>query len=152
MPEPVLAAYTEALRIVGNPASTHGHGQAASDRLEEARERIASALGCEADLRVEHLTPALTNDPEVTEVVLKAIAPYVASDRIRTGIRTMGAEDMAIFLERVPGCFVLVGSADPTRGLDYAHHHPNFDFDEAALPLGAAAIASAVAAYVIPGG
>lgn len=48
MPEPVLAAYTEALRIVGNPASTHGHGQAASDRLEEARERIASALGCDA--------------------------------------------------------------------------------------------------------
>ncbi|MGD9606467.1 MAG: cysteine desulfurase family protein [Leucobacter sp.] len=48
MPDPVLAVYTQALRTVGNPASTHGHGQAASDRLEEARERIASALGCDA--------------------------------------------------------------------------------------------------------
>lgn len=121
-------------------------------RLIEITRGVASALGCEADLRVEHLTPALTNDPEVTAVVLEAIAPYAAPDHIRTGIRTMGAEDMAIFLERVPGCFVLVGSANPTRGLDYAHHHPNFDFDEAALPLGAAAIASAVAAYVIPEG
>lgn len=48
MPEAVLAAYTAALRAVGNPASTHGHGQAASDVLEEARERIAMALGCDA--------------------------------------------------------------------------------------------------------
>lgn len=46
MPEPVLAAYTEALRDVGNPASTHGHGQRASERLEHARERVATALGC----------------------------------------------------------------------------------------------------------
>jgi cysteine desulfurase len=27
MPREVLAAYTDALRLVGNPASTHGHGQ-----------------------------------------------------------------------------------------------------------------------------
>lgn len=45
MPEPVLAAYAEALRAVGNPASTHAHGQEASARLEAARERIAGHLG-----------------------------------------------------------------------------------------------------------
>lgn len=47
MTEKVLAAYTEALRGVGNPASTHGHGQAASEVLESARESIAQALGCD---------------------------------------------------------------------------------------------------------
>ena len=47
MPAPVLAAYADALSTVGNPASTHGHGQAASERLEQARERIAAALGCD---------------------------------------------------------------------------------------------------------
>lgn len=47
MPEPVLAAYAEALRTVGNPASTHAHGQEASARLEAARERIAWHLGCD---------------------------------------------------------------------------------------------------------
>lgn len=45
MPEAVLLAYTEALRTIGNPASTHGHGQEAGERLEEARERIAQKLG-----------------------------------------------------------------------------------------------------------
>ncbi|QIK62221.1 cysteine desulfurase [Leucobacter viscericola] len=48
MPEVVLEAYTEALRSVGNPASTHAHGQQASELLESARERIAGALGCDA--------------------------------------------------------------------------------------------------------
>lgn len=47
MPGEVLEVYTEALRTVGNPASTHGHGQLASETLEAARARIARALGCD---------------------------------------------------------------------------------------------------------
>lgn len=47
MPDAVLEAYTAALRVVGNPASTHGHGQRAGEVLERSRERIASALGCD---------------------------------------------------------------------------------------------------------
>lgn len=43
----VAAAYLEALQVVGNPASTHGHGQRASETLEEARAEIAAALGCD---------------------------------------------------------------------------------------------------------
>lgn len=44
----VLEAYTRALREVGNPASTHGHGQRALEALEAARERIAAGVGCDA--------------------------------------------------------------------------------------------------------
>lgn len=48
MPESVLLAVTAAMRTVGNPASTHGHGQAASELLEAARETIAEHLGADA--------------------------------------------------------------------------------------------------------
>ncbi|MGO3146591.1 MAG: cysteine desulfurase family protein [Leucobacter sp.] len=47
MSENVLSAYVEALRSIGNPASTHGDGQHASELLEAARERIAHGLGCD---------------------------------------------------------------------------------------------------------
>lgn len=47
MPASVLAAYVEALGTIGNPASTHGHGQHASELLEGARDRIARAVGCD---------------------------------------------------------------------------------------------------------
>ncbi|WP_416447100.1 cysteine desulfurase family protein [Leucobacter sp. HNU] len=46
MPAEVLDGYAAALRTVGNPASTHGHGQAASARLEAAREALARRFGC----------------------------------------------------------------------------------------------------------
>lgn len=48
MPAAVLASYSEALQSVGNPSATHGHGQTARDALEDARERIAAMLGCDA--------------------------------------------------------------------------------------------------------
>lgn len=44
---PALAAYTEALAHVGNPSSVHKHGQAARALVEEARESLATVLGCE---------------------------------------------------------------------------------------------------------
>lgn len=47
MPVSVREAVTQAMLVVGNPASTHAHGQAASDRLEHARERIATHLGAD---------------------------------------------------------------------------------------------------------
>ncbi|MGN6274075.1 MAG: cysteine desulfurase family protein [Protaetiibacter sp.] len=47
MPDEVLAAYAHALRIVGNPASIHGAGQAARELLESGREAIARALGAD---------------------------------------------------------------------------------------------------------
>jgi len=47
MPEAVLAAYTDALRLVGNPASVHSAGQNAKRLLEESRERVAATLGAE---------------------------------------------------------------------------------------------------------
>lgn len=47
MPREVREAYLDALGVVGNPASTHQHGQLASETLETARDRIASALGCD---------------------------------------------------------------------------------------------------------
>ncbi|MFC5338556.1 cysteine desulfurase family protein [Leucobacter denitrificans] len=48
MSESVLSKYVGALRTVGNPASTHGNGQHASELLEAARERVAQSLGCDS--------------------------------------------------------------------------------------------------------
>lgn len=41
-----LAALTLALAQLGNPSSTHSHGQATREILEQARDQIALAVGC----------------------------------------------------------------------------------------------------------
>ena len=59
---------------------------------------------------------------------------------LSSDFRTAGADDMAEFLKIMPGCYFFVGSANPERGLAAPHHSPGFDFDEAALEVGALAL------------
>jgi cysteine desulfurase len=42
-----IDAYAGAMAVVGNPASIHSQGQNAKRLLEEAREQVASSLGCD---------------------------------------------------------------------------------------------------------
>ena len=60
----------------------------------------------------------------------------------------MGSEDMAYFLQALPGCFVLIGSASAEKKLDAPHHHPRFDFDERALTYAVALVAAAAADFL----
>lgn len=112
-------------------------------RFQEVVEGVAGALGCSVEINLQSLTPAVSNDPQVTEFIRQAAAntlPMIKQDHAN---RTMGSEDMAYFMQEVPGCFVFVGSANAERGLEAAHHHPRFDFDEHALVHGAALMAAA---------
>jgi amidohydrolase len=121
------------------------------ERTRAIAQDIAAALGCQAEVTVEQLTVPLVNDAGVNErlrAVFQAVAPGV---QIIRNFQTMAAEDMSYFLQAVPGTFFFVGSANAERGLDYPHHHPRFDFDEAAIPLGVELLTAAVASYVLPG-
>ena len=69
------------------------------------------------------------------KTVLSVAAQVVGAGNVRSGVRTMGGEDMAFFLERVPGCFAFVGSA-PRAGGASPHHSPTFDIDEESLVIG----------------
>jgi amidohydrolase len=61
----------------------------------------------------------------------------------------MVSEDFSEFANRVPACFMLLGSGNPDLGLNAPHHNPRFDFDERALPLGAAILATAAAKFLL---
>jgi amidohydrolase len=118
------------------------------ERSRAIAEGIANAMGCEATLSVQQTTSAVYNDPAVTETVRQAAGQHLVSDPA-ADVRTMGAEDMCEFLSRVPGCFFFVGSGNPDKGTDYAHHHPRFDLDEDALAVAAGLMATAAARYVL---
>ena len=97
---------------------------------------MASALQCEAEVEVRPGNPPVVNDAAVAGLARRAAVRVVGEENVLEPEPTMGGEDMAVYFERVPGCFVFVGSANPARGLDQPHHSPRFDFDEAALAIG----------------
>jgi len=116
------------------------------DRFEGIVRGVASAMGCQVEVTVKRLTPALVNADDVAgrvQQTARRVLPDAHHDN--SPYLTMGAEDMAFMQEKAPGCYFFVGSADRTRGLDYGHHHPKFDFDEQALVSGAALMAAAAA-------
>ncbi len=119
-------------------------------RFNEIVTGVAQALGCQVQVDVQPLTPAVINDPETASMIQIAAKRVFPDSPIDTNFRTMGSEDMAYMMAQIPGCYFLVGSANSELGLDAAHHHPRFDFDEQALPRAAALMTAAVAEILHP--
>lgn len=106
-------------------------------RVGEVAEGIATALGARCQVRHIPVYPATVNDPAMCDFVAEIAAEVVGADNVLRSERTMGAEDMSYFLQRVPGCFFFLGSSNAEKGLIGQHHSPRFDFDEECLPIGA---------------
>jgi amidohydrolase len=106
-------------------------------RLQEICDGIAATYGAEIDIEYRDSYPPTINDPAMTEVAAKAVR-RVTEAGLGDPYLTMGGEDMAFYLQEVPGCFLFVGSAKPQHEpSDVPHHCSHFDFDERALALGA---------------
>ncbi len=116
-------------------------------RLQELVAGMAQAYGVEASLELTPLTPALINDERVVEVVRAAACAVVGPGNVIFGLRTMGSEDAAFFLEQVPGCYIFLGSASAGAEV-WPHHSPRFNIDEEVLPTGVAIMAYALAHYL----
>jgi len=112
-------------------------------RFYEIIENTAKAMGCTAEVELKQVSPAVINNRKITESVRKAAQELYPKTEIDTGLyTTMAAEDMAYMMEKVPGCYFFLGSANDEQGLNFDHHHPKFDFDEAVLPRAAALMAA----------
>jgi amidohydrolase len=119
-------------------------------RFHEVANGVAASMGCEAELTIEMRSGPVINDAAVAGRLTDFFSKTAPNLKYRDRFMSMVGEDMAYFLERVPGVFLMVGSANHERGLDYAHHHPRFDFDEESMVIGAALLATAAAEYVLP--
>lgn len=114
------------------------------ERFEKIVHSVAEGMGCQVNIQVDKLTLAAVNHPDVTKRVQDVARNLFNTYEIETNFRTMGSEDFSYIQEKVPGCFVFIGSANHEKGLDAGHHHPKFDIDEGVLPRGAAFMAAAI--------
>lgn len=118
-------------------------------RMNEVIEHVCAGLGCVGTLYMQHLTLPVTNNPEVAERCRDTFAGLSGVTTLDTTIRTMGAEDVGMFMDDVPGMYFFVGARDMTASEYYGHHHPKFTFDEEALPFSVGLLAAAVGSYVL---
>lgn len=117
--------------------------------IEEKISRIirgtAEAFGCEAKMEWTGLVPPLVNDEEVSRMIADAAEAVLGPGHVEDLPRpTMGSEDFAVYLEHVPkGAFFRVGLGVTGRE-PMTLHNDHFDFNDDALPAGAAVLAGFV--------
>ncbi len=94
---------------------------------------IASGLRCEA--KFDHLygSPPVINNPEVAMWMAQHAAAVVSEENVGEHEPVSVGDDMAEFLNRVPGCYFLLGAGKPNAA---PHHNARFDFEESCLPTG----------------
>ncbi len=106
-----------------------------SERIEALARGIATAHGAGIDYEFRpNYPPTINAGPPtalVHDVVTRLLGPAGVS-----AYRCMGSEDMSRFLERIPGCYYMVGTANAEGVETFAHHSGSFNPDERALSLG----------------
>ena len=115
--------------------------EAARNLIGKAIERrcagIAEANDC--DLRFDWIEgyPPTVNDALMADYVARVARQAVGSDKFLPVARpSMGGEDFAYYLQKVPGCFFLVGVVPPGREHYPPLHSDRYDFTDAALGVG----------------
>jgi hippurate hydrolase len=100
-------------------------------RLEEIAQGQATAFGLDATVEWIPGYPPTINDESATRFAV-GVAREVVGEVNDRMVPEMGAEDFSYMLQARPGAFLMLGNGDTP-----VCHHPAFDFDDRALPVGA---------------
>lgn len=82
----------------------------------------------------------LVNDKGVADMIAQVGKDLLGEGNIHPMHKSLGAEDFPEFLKDAPGAMYTLGTRIEGRPV-YELHHPKFDLDERALPVGTAVLA-----------
>lgn len=105
---------------------------------------IAEAHGLGIEVEFQEMYPVTVNNPAEAAFVADTVADTVGKDRFAELPHPQpAAEDFSRVIEEVPGVMVMLGACPPGRDHTSApsNHSPRAEFDDAALPEGAALLA-----------
>jgi len=106
-------------------------------RIHEIAQAQASVFGATAEVAYKRQYPCLFNHPEQTEFCKDVLRDWLGADGLVANAEPVtGSEDFAFFLEKVPGCYVMVGNGVGDEG-GCMVHNPGYDFNDRVLSTGA---------------
>ncbi len=106
------------------------------DRMEQIVSGVCQAAGATFHIDKNLGFPPVINNPEIAKVFADASIETLGAENALTIDPVMGGEDFSVYLEKVPGAFIFIGTGNKDKGIIYPQHHPKFDIDERALAYG----------------
>ncbi len=113
-------------------------------RMGELAQALAAMHGATAEYQYKRGVPATVNHPEQTGIARQAAGALVGAAAVGEHAPITGAEDFSLMLEARPGAFMFIGGGEGPEGRSANLHTPQFDFNDAIIPLGVGYWASIV--------
>lgn len=107
---------------------------------------VTRPLGGNYELRFQFGCPPMANHESAADLINATAASLLGPACVRPITPTLGAEDFGSFIENIPGAMFTLGTL--IEGDERLLHHPRFDIDERALPIGTAILAAAALKYL----
>jgi amidohydrolase len=108
-------------------------------RVRELAEGVAAGFGGRAEVEIRpSYDPLVNHDPMVDVVRANAERLLGAANVLEIPRPSLGVEDFAFYVSRVPGAFYSLGVRNEAAGIVHPVHHNQFDVDEQCLAIGAA--------------
>jgi len=111
---------------------------------------VAKALGGAYDLNFQIGGPPMVNDRLVSDVIEKTGQDLLGVENVSEIEKTLGAEDFGSFMEHAPGAMFTLGTQKEGHE-EFLLHHPKFDIDERAMPIGTAILAETAIRFLKQG-
>lgn len=113
-------------------------------RIEEIARTVAQGMRGDIEFHYGWEGPApVVNNAEVTEELRKVAVAILGEEHVKEIKNpSMGGEDIAFFLEKVPGTFFFHPSCNEEKGQTYPHHNSRFAVDEDVLWIGSAVMST----------
>lgn len=108
------------------------------ERIEAVIRGVCEAAGATYQMEYERGYPVLVNHPEATEVGRRAAAAVLGEEKVGKMEPSMGGEDFAFYLERVPGTFARLGARRPGDAAPHGLHTSRLNIDESCIAVGVA--------------
>jgi amidohydrolase len=110
--------------------------------LEELVPQIVAPYRVQSDITFHRGTPPVVNDAEIIESLHEATVSVLGAEAVTDTDQSLGAEDFAWYLERVPGALARLGVRPADRDAMADLHQGDFDPDEGAIGVGVAVLAA----------
>lgn len=118
----------------------NGVRMAVAQRIEQIAAAQAAVFGADAQCVIDWGAPPVINDESMARLAAEAAKEITGEERTVTRLAApnMGGEDFAYYLERLPGAYLFLSSANGAKNCAFAHHNSRFNVDEDVLHMGAA--------------
>lgn len=112
----------------------------ASHVVHEAVEQVVAPYGVQVEIRHQRGVPPVENDARATTILERAAHDVLGEDSVELTEQSLGGEDFAWYMTKVPGAMARLGTRTP-GGRTFDIHQGNLVVDERAIAAGAALLA-----------